>query len=470
MTKKYLIVELLKNYNYFINKKIMVEGWIRSFRFSIFIDLNDGSTIKNLQVVLCKKEDIYKKKLTIGSSVKIIGIIKKSIGKEQNIELKPTKIEIYSITDPNILQKSILQPKKHSLEKLREQVHLRFQTSLFSSIMRIRSEASFYIHKYFKKKNFFYIHTPIITTSNCEGNSKMFQVTTLKSDNSSEKKNYSKDFFKKKTYLNVSGQLEAESAILGLNRVYTFGPVFRAENSNTVKHLSEFWMVEPEIAFYNIKDIIFLAEDFLKYIIQNIINNCKNDILFLNKNIRKWNNEKKDFLLKRLESILKCNFLKLSYTEAIEILIFEKKKNKILFYNPVKWGIDIQPEHEQYLTDKYFKCPIVIFDYPSCIKPFYMRLNNNEKTVNAMDILFPKIGEIIGGSQREERYHVLLKRMKETKTDINNLWWYLETRRFGSVPHSGFGLGFDRLIQFLTGVNNIRDVISFPRTPGNANF
>ncbi|WP_185862060.1 asparagine--tRNA ligase [Blattabacterium cuenoti] len=469
MIKKYSIKELLDRGKFFINKKVLVEGWIRSFRYSIFITLNDGSTIKNLQIILSKK---LEKKITIGTSIKVIGIIKKSIGKKQYIELQSLNITIYGYSDPYFLQKSILQPKKHSLEKLRSQSHLRFRTSIFSCVMRIRHHIAFCIHQYFHENGFFYLHTPIITTSNCEGSGEMFQITTM--DLKKNSIDYTKDFFKRKTYLSVSGQLEAETAALGLGKVYTFGPVFRAENSNTSRHLSEFWMIEPEIAFYHLEENINLAEDFLKYIIKYILDKSMEDLSFLNENFKKYKCSKKETnslsLFERLELILKFPFKRISYTEVIKILDKEEKKQNIKFFHSIIWGMNLQSEHEQYLVNKYFKIPVIVFDYPSCIKAFYMRINNDGKTVKAMDILLPEIGEVIGGSQREERYEILLQRIKDTNTDKNKLWWYLDTRRFGSVPHSGFGLGFDRLVQFVTGMNNIRDVIPYPRTPNNAEF
>ncbi|WP_185872141.1 asparagine--tRNA ligase [Blattabacterium cuenoti] len=469
MIKKYSIKELLNKGKDVINKKVLVEGWIRSFRYSIFIILNDGSTIKNLQIILSKKleKKIYKK-ITIGTSIQVIGTVIKSIGKKQYIELLSSDITIYESVNSSILQKSILQPKKHSFEKIREQAHLRFRTNIFSCVMRIRHHIAFCIHKYFHINDFFYIHTPIITTLNCEGSGKMFQITTM--DFKKNPIDFTKDFFKCKTYLSVSGQLEAETAALGLGKVYTFGPVFRAENSNTSRHLSEFWMIEPEIAFYNLEENINLAEDFLKFIIKYILNKNIEDLFFLNEYFKKWNKNDKKYLLDKLYLILKFPFKRISYTEAIKILLKEEKNKNIKFFHPIIWGMDLQSEHEQYLVNKYFKIPVIIFDYPSCIKAFYMRINNDGKTVRAMDILFPEIGEIIGGSQREERYEILLQRIKDTNTDKNKLWWYLDTRRFGSVPHSGFGLGFDRLVQFITGMNNIRDVIPFPRTPNNAEF
>ncbi|WP_185882349.1 asparagine--tRNA ligase [Blattabacterium cuenoti] len=471
MIKKYSIQTLLDNYKFFLNKKVIVEGWVRSFRNYIFISLNDGSTIRNIQIIVSLKKfkKNFLKEITIGTSIHVIGIITNSIGKEQFIELESYFIKIYGKVDNLLFQQSILQPKKHSLEKLRTQRHLRFRTNVFSCVMRIRHHIAFSIHKYFNDNGFFYIHTPIITTSNAEGAGNMFQVTTLDlkhipwiKDNIID---YQKDFFKCQTYLGVSGQLEAEAASLALGKVYTFGPVFRAENSNTSRHLSEFWMIEPEMAFYHLDDNMNLAEKFLKYIIQYIIEHCVDDLYFLTHYI--YTNEEES-LLKQLESLLTINFEKISYTESIKILNKSIHNNKVNFLHPVIWGMDLQSEHEQYLVNKYFKNPIIIFDYPYHIKAFYMRINNDEKTVRAMDILFPKVGEIIGGSQREERYDVLMTRMNKHNINKKLLYWYLDTRRFGSVPHSGFGLGFDRLVQFISGMQNIRDVIPFPKTPNHA--
>ncbi|WP_185868438.1 asparagine--tRNA ligase [Blattabacterium cuenoti] len=470
MIQKYSIKELLKKGIFFLNQKVLVEGWIRSMRYSIFLSLNDGSTINHLQIVLSKyfKKE-FLKKITIGTSIRVIGIIKKSIGKKQCIELHSTDIKIYQSVPTQIMQKSILQPKKHSIEKIREQSHLRFQTNIFGCIMRIRNNMSFSIHKYFYEKNFFYINTPIITTSDCEGAGKMFQVTSM--DLNQNDIDYTKDFFKCKTYLSVSGQLEAEVAALGLGKVYTFGPVFRAENSNTSRHLSEFWMVEPEMAFFHLEENIHLAEDLIKFTIQYILDHCMDDLSFLNENIKKWNMEGEISLLEKLKYILKYPFKKISYTEVINILNQEKEKKNITFTHTIFWGMDLQSEHEQYLVNIYFKKrPLIIYNYPFCIKSFYMRVNDDGKTVKSMDILLPGIGEIIGGSQREERYEVLLTNIKNKSLDKKLLWWYLDTRRFGSVPHSGFGLGFDRFVQFMTGMKNIRDVIPFPRTPKNASF
>ncbi|WP_185868948.1 asparagine--tRNA ligase [Blattabacterium cuenoti] len=469
MVKKYSIKELLDEGITVVNKKVLVKGWIRSFRSSIFIVLNDGSTIKNLQVVLSQElKKKNHKKITIGTSIQVIGTVTESIGKKQCIELHASDINVYGFVDSSVLQQSILQPKKHSFKKLREQAHLRFRTNIFSCIMRIRHHIAFCIHQYFHEHGFFYVHTPIITTSNCEGSGKMFQITTM--DLKKNPVDYTKDFFQCKTYLSVSGQLEAETAIFGLGKVYTFGPVFRAENSNTSRHLSEFWMIEPEIAFYDLEENINLAEDFLKFIIKYILDKNMEDLSFLNEHFKKYKKNETEHLLERLNIVLKSPFKRISYTEAVKILIKEEKKQNMKFFHPIVWGMDLQSEHEQYLVNKYFKIPVVVFDYPSSIKAFYMRINNDGKTVRAMDLLFPDIGEIIGGSQREERYEILLQRIKDTNTDKNKLWWYLDTRRFGSVPHSGFGLGFDRLVQFITGMNNIRDVIPFPRTPNHAEF
>ncbi|WP_185866505.1 asparagine--tRNA ligase [Blattabacterium cuenoti] len=475
MIEKYSIKELLEKGKKFLNKKVLVEGWIRSFRNSIFITLNDGSTIKSLQIILSKNlEREFLKKITIGSSIKVIGIIIESLGKKQPIELKSLDTRIYGKVDSKSFQKTILQPKQHSLETLRKQAHLRFRTNIFSSITRIRHHVAFSIHKYFHEHGFFYIHTPIITTSNAEGAGQMFQVTTMDLKNIPhirENVDYTKDFFQCKTYLSVSGQLEAETASLALGKVYTFGPAFRAENSNTSRHLSEFWMIEPEMAFYHLEENMNRAEDFLKFVIRYTMENCIEDLSFLKDHIKKWNKKQESTtLLERLELILKSPFQRISYTEAINILKKSLHKKMVKFFHPVIWGMDLQSEHEQYLVKKCFQCPVIIFDYPSCIKAFYMRINNDGKTVRAMDILFPEIGEIIGGSQREERYEILLKRIKDKNIDDRKLWWYLDTRRFGSVPHSGFGLGFDRLVQFITGMKNIRDVIPFPRTPHNAEF
>ncbi|WGH28007.1 MAG: asparagine--tRNA ligase [Candidatus Bostrichicola ureolyticus] len=435
-----------------ISKNIIIKGWVRAFRSFRFLEINDGSTLQNIQIFINNNFDkSFLKKININTSIEVHGTIVKSKGKKQDIEIYAKSIHIFYSSDIRELQKTILQPKNHSLKKLREQAHLRFRTNIFSAIMRIRHNLSFAIHKFFNEKGFFYIHTPIITSIDAEGAGKMFRVTTL---DINEKCDNKRDFFGKKTYLTVSGQLEAEAAALALGKVYTFGPTFRAENSNTYRHLSEFWMIEPEIAFYELNETIQLAIKFLKFIILYVTKYCKEDLNFLN------DFKKKQNTINYLESILNKSFEIISYTSAINIL----QKN----FTNIVWGIDLQSEHEKFLVEKYFKSPVVLFDYPEKIKAFYMRLNKDEKTVSAMDILLPNVGEIIGGSQREERYDILYKRIH--KMNINNIKWYLDTRRFGSVPHSGFGLGFDRLVQFITCMNNIRDVIPFPRIPGNADF
>jgi asparaginyl-tRNA synthetase len=439
------VKEILSKEN--ISNKIRTKGWIRSFRNRRFIIINDGSSIKNLQIIIDRSffKENFLRKMNIGTSIKVKGIIVKSPGKEQDIEIHAEEIEICGEAKKEEIQGTILQPKRHSLEKLREQSHLRFRTNLFGAIMRIRHHLSFSVHEFFHKNDFFYIHTPIITTADAEGAGKMFRVSS--------------DFFGKQAYLTVSGQLEAETAALALGKVYTFGPTFRAENSNTPRHLAEFWMVEPEIAFCTLEDSMTLAEGFLKHLISHICKNCKEDLQYLE---RYHSNS----LIDKLSIALMHPFIKLSYTEAIKILSKEKRK----FIYPIQWGMDLQLEHERYLTDKYFKSPLILFDYPKRVKPFYMRLNDDERTVRAMDILFPRIGEIIGGSQREDRYEILSQRMEDCGINQKILWWYLDTRRFGSTPHSGFGMGFDRLTQFVTGMRNIRDVVPFPRTPGNAEF
>lgn len=464
----YNIKTLLSNKKEIIHKKVIVKGWVRFFRSNRFIILNDGSCLTNLQIII-KNDSFTKeflKRITIGSSLKVEGIIINSIGSKQLIELKAEKIKIYSEVSREKLQKTILQPKNHSLEKLREQAHLRFKTNVFSAVMRIRHNLAFAIHKYFHKNDFFYINTPIITSFDSEGIGDTFKVTTLdKSDKIHQ------DFFGRKTYLTVSGQLEAELAAMGLNKVYTFGPVFRAEKSNTSRHLSEFWMVEPEMAFYKLNDNINLAENLLKFLINYILINCKEDLEFLN-NYNSFKEKKtvynKKNLLELLNYILDNPFIRISYNEVINILNKYNKKN--YFINSIYWGMNLQSEHERFIVEKYFQYPTIIFDYPQSVKAFYMRLNNDEKTVAAMDILFPKIGEVIGGSEREDRYDFLLKKMKLFNIKIEDFWWYLDIRIFGSSPHSGFGLGFDRLLQFITGMKNIRDVIPFPRTHNNVEF
>ena len=460
-----------------IDKNILIGGWVRAFRAKKFIELNDGSTIKNIQCVIFDSsiDDKIIKKISIGCSIKVKGNLVKSIGKGQSFEIQISSIEILGESDPD---KYPIQPKKHSFEFLREQAHLRIRTSTFSSVMRIRSKLAFGIHEFFNKKDFNYINTPIITSNDAEGAGEMFKVTTLSDDQIDTKgTDYSKDFFGKKTSLTVSGQLEAETYALGLGNVYTFGPTFRAENSNTSRHASEFWMIEPEMAFYDLNDNMDLAESFLKNILQFILDNCSEDLAFLDQRLlkeesQKPKNERSEFtLIEKIKFTIDNEFVRLSYSEAFEILrnsnYNKKKKFKYLLD---EWGCDFQSEHERFLVEKHFKSPVIIYDYPSKIKAFYMRLNDDGKTVRAMDVLFPGIGEIIGGSQREERLDVLEKRINEMDIDEKELWWYLDLRRYGTVPHSGFGLGFERIVMFCTGMQNIRDVIPYPRTPKNASF
>ena len=460
-----------------VNKNVIIGGWVRAFRGKKFIELNDGSTIKNIQCVITESsiEEEILKKITVGCSLKIKGDLIKSIGKGQNFEIQVLSIEILGQSDPD---KYPIQPKKHSFEFLREQAHLRIRTSTFSSVMRIRSKLAFGIHDFFNTNGFNYINTPIITSSDAEGAGEMFRVTTLNEDQIDPKDiDYSKDFFGKKTSLTVSGQLEAETYALGLGNVYTFGPTFRAENSNTSRHASEFWMIEPEMAFYDLDDNMDLAESFLKYILQYILDTCSDDLIFLDERLSKEESQKPKIerselsLIDKIKFTINNKFVRVSYTEAYDILrnsnYNKKKKFKYLID---EWGCDFQSEHERFLVEKHFKSPVVIYDYPASIKAFYMRLNSDEKTVRAMDVLFPGIGEIIGGSQREERLDVLRKRIQEIGIDEKELWWYLDLRKYGTVPHSGFGLGFERIVMFCTGMQNIRDVIPYPRTPKNASF
>ena len=459
------------------NSQIIVAGWVRAFRGNRFIELNDGSTIENIQCVISdsnRKNEDYKK-INVGSSVKIKGNLIESIGKGQSFEVEILNLEILGESDP---EKYPIQPKKHSFEFLREQAHLRIRTSTFSAVMRIRSKLAYGVHKFFNERGFNYIHTPIITSSDAEGAGEMFQVTTLNSTQANKKNfDYTEDFFGKKTSLTVSGQLEAETYALGLGNVYTFGPTFRAENSNTSRHASEFWMIEPEMAFYDLHDNMGLAESFLKYILEFMMNSCKEDLKFLDERLskeqsQKPKNDRDDMtLLEKIKFTIDNKFVKISYSDAFEILKKSKynKKKKFNFLID-EWGCDFQSEHERFLVEKHFKSPVIIYDYPSKIKAFYMRMNDDKNTVRAMDVLFPGIGEIIGGSQREERLDVLLKRMNEMGIDEKELWWYIDLRKYGTVPHSGFGLGFERLIMFCTGMQNIRDVIPYPRTPKNASF
>ncbi|MGX7590256.1 asparagine--tRNA ligase [Candidatus Karelsulcia muelleri] len=429
------IRSILKQNTNLINKKIVVNGWvkhIRSKKLKKFVIINDGSTIINLQIIV-KNET---RKLNRGTFLKVKGKIVLSKGNKQIIELLAKNIRIYGFFKEKDFQKTILQPKKHSFNKLRQQASLRFRTNLFSSIMRVRHNVSYLIHKYFNKRGFYNIQTPIITNYDSEGYSKLFKVTTKY------------DFFGENAFLTVSGQLHGESAALGLGKIYTFGPTFRAENSNTPRHLAEFWMVEPEVAFFNLKNNMYLAEHFIKYIIKKIIKLSYDDLLFLDKTNQIFNN---------INLILNKDFKRITYSKSIKIL----RKNGY----QIKWGKDLKSEHEKFLVENYFNSPIIIFDYPIDLKPFYMRINKDKKTVSAMDIIFPYVGEIIGGSQREERYKILLSQIKYFKLKQKDLEWYINTRKFGTVPHSGFGLGFDRLIQFITNMKNIREVIPFPRSP-----
>ena len=469
------IVTLLSNKKK--KKNIQICGWVKTFRANRFIAINDGSTIDNIQCIIDfeNTENSLLKRINTGASLNIIGDLVKSQGSGQNLEVNVKKISIIGDSDPNLYP---IQPKKHSFEFLREKAHLRIRTTTFNAVMRIRSVLSFAVHQFFQEKNFYYINTPIITGSDAEGAGEMFRVTTLPSlKNSNKNIDIKKDFFGKETHLTVSGQLEAESYAMGLGDVYTFGPTFRAENSNTTRHLAEFWMIEPEMAFCDLNGNMDLAEEFIKSVLKKILLKCGKDLKFLDD--RHTKEQKNKPLLERSEMglIEKINFVvnndfkRVTYSESINILKNSKpnKKNKFKF-KINEWGVDLQSEHERFLVEKHFKRPVIIYDYPAKIKAFYMRMNEDQKTVRAMDILFPGIGEIVGGSQREERLDVLEKRMKDMGVDKNELWWYLDLRRFGSVPHSGFGLGFERLVQFTTGMDNIRDVIPFPRTPQNASF
>ena len=461
-------------------QEVTVMGWVRTFRNNQFIALNDGSTNNNLQVVVAlgKLEDEWLKRITTSSSLKITGNIVPSLGKGQKMDLNATSIDILGESDA---EKYPLQPKKHSLEFLREIAHLRFRTNTFGAVFRIRHALAFAVHKFFNDKGFVYIHTPIITGSDAEGAGEMFRVTTLPIDtppkNDDGTINFQEDFFGKPTNLTVSGQLEGELAATAFGEIYTFGPTFRAENSNTPRHLAEFWMIEPEMAFYDLEDNMNLAEEFIKYIIRHVMENNREDLDFL---AQRLTDEEKQMpqdkrseigLIEKLELVLNNNFERITYTEAIEILRESNHNKKKKFQFPITgWGMDLQSEHERYLVEKHFKKPVILSNYPKEIKAFYMRQNDDGKTVAAMDILAPGIGEIVGGSQREERQVKLEQRMKEMHIPIKEMWWYLDTRRYGTVPHAGFGLGFERMVQFVTGMSNIRDVIAFPRTPGNAEF
>ena len=465
-----------------IGQEIHVKGWVRSFRSNRFIQLNDGSTIHSLQAVVDFEQfdESILKKITTASAVGLKGKIVESQGSGQAVELQVSEIEIIGEANPDDVQRTIMQPKKHSLEFLREQAHLRFRTNTFSAVFRIRHAVAFAVHKFFNDKGFFYIHTPIITGSDAEGAGEMFRVTNLDAKNPPLNEdgsvNFKEDFFGKPVNLTVSGQLEAELAALALGQVYTFGPTFRAENSNTSRHLAEFWMIEPEVAFNDLLDNMNLTEEFLKYICNYVMQECADDLKFLNDREAQEQNQKPQHernelsLIERLQFVVNNEFKRLTYTEAIDVLQNSNHYKKKKFQYDVTWGIDLQSEHERYLVEKEFKCPVILTNYPAEIKAFYMRQNDDGKTVAAMDVLFPGIGEIVGGSQREERLDILKKKCADFHIDEDELWWYLDTRKFGSVPHAGFGLGFERMIMFVTGMTNIRDVIPFPRTPQNAEF
>ncbi|HYW94349.1 MAG TPA: asparagine--tRNA ligase [Bacteroidales bacterium] len=462
--KRSTIKDLLSSENY--GSDVHAKGWVRTKRGSkavAFIALNDGSIIHNIQVVVdvAGFDEELLRKITTGASVGVTGKLVESSGSGQNVEIQAHHIELYGEADPETYP---LQKKGHSMEFLREIAHLRFRTNTFGAVFRIRHALAFAVHKYFNDIGFYYLHSPIITSSDAEGAGEMFRVSTLDMINpplkdDGKEVDFNEDFFGRPTNLTVSGQLEAELGALALGGVYTFGPTFRAENSNTPRHLAEFWMIEPEVAFNDIHDNMDLAEDFLKYLLNYALENCQDDLAFLNKMIDKE-------LVERLKSVVENEFVRMGYTEAINIL--ENSGHKFEF--PVNWGLDLQAEHERYLVEKHFKKPVILTDYPAGIKAFYMKQNDDGKTVRAMDVLFPRIGEIIGGSQREEDYDKLVGKIREMNIPEKDLWWYLDTRRFGTVTHAGFGLGFERLVQFVTGMSNIRDVIPFPRTPRNAEF
>ncbi|MCF6332030.1 MAG: asparagine--tRNA ligase [Draconibacterium sp.] len=462
-------------------EKVTAKGWVRTKRGSKnvnFIALNDGSTILNLQIVadVANFNEELLRDVTSGAAISVLGELAESAGSGQNIELIANEIEILGKADP---EKYPIQPKKHSLEFLRENAHLRFRTNTFGAIFRIRHAMAFAVHNYFNNKGFNYLHTPIVTASDAEGAGQMFRVSTLDPENPplTEKGriDYSQDFFGKATNLTVSGQLEGELGAMALGEIYTFGPTFRAENSNTTRHLAEFWMIEPEMAFYDLKDNMDLAEEFLKSLIQYALDNCMDDLQFLAGRLQqeeknKPQDQRSMDLIEKLKFVLNNDFIRITYTEAIDILRNSKPFKKKKFQFHVEWGVDLQSEHERYLVEKHFNCPVILTDYPKGIKAFYMKQNDDGKTVGAMDVLFPQIGEIIGGSQREENLEKLETRMNEMNIPTDEMWWYLDTRRFGSVEHSGFGLGFERFILFVTGMGNIRDVIAFPRTPKSAEF
>ncbi len=462
---KRTVIKEIFNSPELISQEVSVKGWVRTRRGNKhvqFVALNDGSTIKNIQIVfdMAQFSDEELKPITTGASLHVTGTLVESMGKGQSVEVQAKTVEIYGTADPETYP---LQKKGHTLEFLREKAHLRPRTNTFGAVLRLRSALAFAIHRFFQEKGFYYLNTPLITGSDCEGAGAMFQVTTLDMNdlprNEEGKVDYSQDFFGKPTALTVSGQLEGELGATALGAIYTFGPTFRAENSNTPRHLAEFWMIEPEMAFYDITDNMDLAEEFVKYCINYALDNCKDDIDFL---AEMYDKE----LVNRLQEVVSKDFVRLTYSEGVKIL--EESGHKFEF--PVYWGADLQSEHERFLVEEHFKRPVILTDYPKEIKAFYMKQNEDGKTVRAMDVLFPKIGEIIGGSEREESFEKLNARIEELDIPMKDMWWYLDTRRFGTVPHSGFGLGFERLVLFVTGMTNIRDVIPFPRTPNNAEF
>jgi asparaginyl-tRNA synthetase len=463
-----------------ILQEIQIKGWVKTFRSNRFIALNDGSTIKNIQCVIDfeKTPEEVLKLISTGAAIDVKGVLVESQGKGQTVEIQVSEITILGASNP---EEYPIQPKKHSMEFLRENAHLRIRTNTFSAVMRVRSVLSFAIHQYFINNGFYYFHAPIITGSDAEGAGEMFSVSTLDKKNppltEDGKVDFKEDFFGKETNLTVSGQLEAETYAMALGKVYTFGPTFRAENSNTSRHLAEFWMVEPEVAFNDLDANMDLSEDFIKYILSYILEHCQDDLEFLENRLldeekSKPATERSDMALReKLRFVIDNNFKRVSYTEAIDILKNSKPNKKKKFKYPInEWGADLQSEHERFLVEKHFKSPVILFDYPANIKAFYMRLNDDGKTVRAMDVLFPGIGEIVGGSQREERLDVLKEKIQALGIDEKELWWYLDLRKFGTAVHSGFGLGFERMVQFATGMSNIRDVIPFPRTPQSAEF
>lgn len=478
MVKRTRIKEVLDSTAY--GSEVTIKGWVRTFRNNQFIALNDGSTINNIQAVVDfnNTDESLLKRITTGAAVSVTGELIESLGKGQKVEIKVKQIEILGDCDAEVYP---IQPKKHSLEFLRENAHLRFRTNTFGAIFRVRHALAFAVHEFFNQKGFVYMHTPILTASDAEGAGEMFKVTTFDIGNPPRNEegeiDFKQDFFGRATNLTVSGQLEGELAAMAFGEIYTFGPTFRAENSNTTRHLAEFWMIEPEMAFYDLVDNMNLAEEFIKYVIGYVLKNNREDLEFLGQRLaeeekQKPQNERSELgLIEKLEFVANNDFERVTYTEAIDILKNSKQnKNKKFQYLIEEWGADLQSEHERYLVEKHFKKPVILTDYPKDIKSFYMRLNDDGKTVRAMDILVPGIGELVGGSQREERLDKLTDRMKEMGVPAEELWWYLDTRRFGTAEHSGFGLGFERLVLFTTGMTNIRDVIAFPRTPKNAEF